>query len=84
MTDEKAAEYIELAQSKGWQLLTHVNGDAAIDQLLKGIEASEKNTASQIGALSPSMHKRHARIRSRALNALGFSHLLPNAHLLLG
>ncbi|WP_165314129.1 amidohydrolase [Vibrio ziniensis] len=42
MTDEKAAEYIELAQTKGWQLLTHVNGDAAIDQLLKGIEASEK------------------------------------------
>ncbi|MFB2780434.1 amidohydrolase [Shewanella mangrovisoli] len=42
MSDEKAAEYIELAQRKGWQLLTHVNGDAAIDQLLKGIEASEK------------------------------------------
>ncbi|ENM5905996.1 amidohydrolase [Vibrio mimicus] len=42
MSDEKAAEYIALAQSKGWQLLTHVNGDAAIDQLLKGIEASEK------------------------------------------
>ncbi|MCL1120913.1 amidohydrolase [Shewanella seohaensis] len=41
MTDEKAAEYIALAQSKGWQLLTHVNGDAAIDQLLKGVEASE-------------------------------------------
>lgn len=42
MSDEKAAQYIRLAQSKGWQLLTHVNGDAAIDQLLKGIEASEK------------------------------------------
>lgn len=42
MSDEKAAEYIELAQTKGWQLLTHVNGDAAIDQLIKGIEASEK------------------------------------------
>ncbi|TKB45968.1 amidohydrolase [Thalassotalea mangrovi] len=42
MSDEKAAEYIELAQRNGWQLLTHVNGDAAIDQLLDGIEASEK------------------------------------------
>ncbi|EPA8366476.1 amidohydrolase [Vibrio fluvialis] len=42
MSDEKAAQYIELAQNNGWQLLTHVNGDAAIDQLLKGIEASEK------------------------------------------
>ncbi len=42
MSDEKAAGYIELAQTKGWQLLTHVNGDAAIDQLLKGIELSEK------------------------------------------
>ncbi|MBA8614026.1 MULTISPECIES: amidohydrolase [Gammaproteobacteria] len=42
MSDEKAAEYIELAQRNGWQLLTHVNGDAAIDQLLNGIEASEK------------------------------------------
>lgn len=42
MSDEKATEYIELAQKNGWQLLTHVNGDAAIDQLIKGIEASEK------------------------------------------
>ncbi|PFG56328.1 hypothetical protein ATG66_2657 [Vibrio sp. ES.051] len=42
MSDEKAAEYIELAQRNEWQLLTHVNGDAAIDQLLNGIEASQK------------------------------------------
>ncbi|WEM43215.1 amidohydrolase [Photobacterium sp. DA100] len=42
MSDEKAAELIELAHTNGWQLLTHVNGDAAIDQLLNGIEASEK------------------------------------------
>ncbi|WP_429158581.1 amidohydrolase [Aeromonas media] len=42
MSDEQAAHYIELAQRNGWQLLTHVNGDAAIDQLIKGIEASEK------------------------------------------
>ncbi|CAE6949539.1 amidohydrolase [Vibrio sp. B1FLJ16] len=41
MSDERAAEFIELAQRNGWQLLTHVNGDAAIDQLLNGIEASE-------------------------------------------
>ncbi len=41
MSDEKAAGLIELAQVNGWQLLTHVNGDAAIDQLLNGIEASE-------------------------------------------
>lgn len=41
MSDEKAAELIELAQRNGWQLLTHVNGDAAIDQLLNGVEASE-------------------------------------------
>lgn len=42
MSDEQAAHYIELAQRNGWQLLTHVNGDAAIDQLIKGVEASEK------------------------------------------
>ncbi|EGR3353096.1 amidohydrolase [Vibrio parahaemolyticus] len=42
MSDKKAAEYIELAHRNGWQLLTHVNGDAAIDQLLNGIETSEK------------------------------------------
>ncbi|KLV10517.1 amidohydrolase [Photobacterium ganghwense] len=42
MSDEQAGKYIELAQSKGWQLLTHVNGDAAIDQLIKGVEASEE------------------------------------------
>ncbi|MCA0936842.1 amidohydrolase [Vibrio alginolyticus] len=41
MSDEKAAELIELAQRNRWQLLTHVNGDAAIDQLLNGVEASE-------------------------------------------
>ncbi len=41
MSNERAAEFIELAQRNGWQLLTHVNGDAAIDQLLNGIEASE-------------------------------------------
>lgn len=42
MSDAKAAEYIELAHKNGWQLLTHVNGDAAIDQLLDGIAASEE------------------------------------------
>ncbi|WP_368163444.1 amidohydrolase [Aeromonas sp. R6-2] len=42
MSDEQAEEYIEKAQRNGWQLLTHVNGDAAIDQLIKGVEASEK------------------------------------------
>lgn len=42
MNDAQAAEYIELAHKNGWQLLTHVNGDAAIDQLLKGIAASEE------------------------------------------
>ena len=42
MSDEQAQHYIELAQTHGWQLLTHVNGDAAIDQLLKGIEQSER------------------------------------------
>lgn len=42
MSDEDAAKYVELAQANGWQLLTHVNGDAAIDQLIKAVEASEK------------------------------------------
>lgn len=42
MSDEDASRYVELAQSKGWQLLTHVNGDAAIDQLIQAVEASEK------------------------------------------
>ncbi len=41
LSDEKAAGYIALAQQNGWQLLTHVNGDAAIDQLIKGVKASE-------------------------------------------
>ncbi|MBT1443926.1 amidohydrolase [Shewanella sp. JM162201] len=42
MSDEDAAKYVELAQRNGWQLLTHVNGDAAIDQLIKAVDASEK------------------------------------------
>ncbi|RAJ31022.1 amidohydrolase [Pedobacter cryoconitis] len=34
-TDEKLIKWFELAYKNNWQLLTHTNGDAAIDQLIR-------------------------------------------------
>lgn len=42
MSDEKALGYFKLAASKGWQIICHANGDAAIDQCLNSIEAAQK------------------------------------------
>jgi predicted amidohydrolase YtcJ len=42
MADEQAMAYVDKAFANGWQLLTHVNGDAAIDQLIKAVRAAEK------------------------------------------
>jgi predicted amidohydrolase YtcJ len=42
MSDEKALGYFKLAASKGWQIICHANGDAAIDQCLNTIEAAQK------------------------------------------
>lgn len=38
MPDARARELFALAGSKGWQIMCHANGDAAIDQCLDGIE----------------------------------------------
>jgi predicted amidohydrolase YtcJ len=35
LSDEKVIEVYALARRNGWQILTHANGDAAIDQLLR-------------------------------------------------
>jgi predicted amidohydrolase YtcJ len=42
MSDEQANSYVDLAFQNGWQLLTHVNGDAAIDQLIRAVSLAEK------------------------------------------
>jgi predicted amidohydrolase YtcJ len=42
MPDADANKFIEQAFANHWQLLTHVNGDAAIDQLIQGIALAEK------------------------------------------
>jgi predicted amidohydrolase YtcJ len=42
MTDEQALAYVDKAFANGWQLLAHVNGDAAIDQFIKAVRAAEK------------------------------------------
>lgn len=39
--DEQVQDYVELAMQKNWQLLTHVNGDAAIDQYLNVMRHAE-------------------------------------------
>ena len=42
MSDTQANAYVDKAFANGWQLLTHVSGDAAIDQLINAVRAAEK------------------------------------------
>lgn len=42
MDDAKAAGYVKTAFSNRWQLLCHTNGDAAIDQYIKAVQAAER------------------------------------------
>jgi predicted amidohydrolase YtcJ len=42
MSDEQALRYFTLAASRGWQIICHANGDAAIDQCLNSIEAAQQ------------------------------------------
>ena len=41
-SDEQVNEFVDQAFKNGWQVLAHVNGDAAIDQFLKAVRAAEK------------------------------------------
>lgn len=41
-TDDQVQGYVDLAFKKGWQLLAHANGDAAIDQFIKAVGAAQK------------------------------------------
>ena len=38
-TDQQALDWFELAYKNNWQVLSHTNGDAAIDQLIKTVSA---------------------------------------------
>lgn len=40
-TDEQVNGFVEQAFQKGWQVLAHVNGDAAIDQFISAVRAAE-------------------------------------------
>ncbi|AMG31651.1 amidohydrolase [Grimontia hollisae] len=43
MSDEDAEKYVSMAMENGWQLLTHANGDASLDQYLRAMKkATEK------------------------------------------
>lgn len=42
MSDDQANGYVDKAFQNNWQLLTHVNGDAAIDQLIRAVSLAEK------------------------------------------
>ncbi|EAQ42446.1 amidohydrolase family protein [Polaribacter sp. MED152] len=42
MPDEKAIEYVTTAFENKWQIMAHTNGDAAIDQFIKAIDAAIK------------------------------------------
>ncbi|WP_235996396.1 amidohydrolase family protein [Robertkochia sediminum] len=41
LPDEKAIEYVTTAFENQWQILAHTNGDAAIDQLIKAVDAAQ-------------------------------------------
>jgi hypothetical protein len=41
-TDEQVDGFIDHAFKNGWQVLAHVNGDAAIDQYIKAVRTAEK------------------------------------------
>ncbi|OWY37373.1 amidohydrolase [Xenophilus sp. AP218F] len=42
MSDAEAQKYVDLAFRKRWQLLAHVNGDAAIDQYIQAVRKAEE------------------------------------------
>lgn len=42
MTDEQLNALVDKAYANGWQLLVHVNGDAAADQLIGAVRAAQK------------------------------------------
>lgn len=73
MPDDKALGLFDLAASKGWQILCHANGDAAIDQCLNSIEAAQKAHPNP-GHRSVIVHGQTMRIdqvaRVKALGAL--------------
>lgn len=42
LADDKAIEYVSTAFQNKWQILAHTNGDAAIDQFIKAVDAAQK------------------------------------------
>jgi predicted amidohydrolase YtcJ len=40
--DDQVNGFVDLAFKNGWQLLAHVNGDAAVDQLITAVRLAEK------------------------------------------
>lgn len=61
MPDEKLAAYVENAFANGWQVLAHVNGDAAVDQLLNAID--------QVGKRHPDPNRRTVAIHAQTVRA---------------
>lgn len=47
MTDKQALNWYQLAYQKNWQIMTHTNGDAAIDQLIRTIKAANADAEQQ-------------------------------------
>ncbi len=41
LSDEEATEHVTAAFANQWQILAHTNGDAAIDQFLRAVEAAQ-------------------------------------------
>jgi predicted amidohydrolase YtcJ len=48
VTEKQTTEAIDLAFANGWQILTHANGDAAIDALISAVrQATEKHSTAK-------------------------------------
>lgn len=61
MPDERVAEYLGRAFDNGWQVLAHVNGDAAADQFLDALE--------RISARAPADDRRPVAIHAQTVRA---------------
>ncbi len=70
-TDDQANQLVDLAFKNGWQLLAHVNGDAATDQLITAVRLAEERYG-RADRRTVAIHAQTARLdQVEAFKALG-------------
>jgi predicted amidohydrolase YtcJ len=69
--DDQTNAFVDLAFKNGWQLLAHVNGDAAVDQLITAVRLAEKKYG-MADRRTVAIHAQTARLdQVEAFKALG-------------